>query len=261
MLQEKLQMLQNRMRIRFEEIRKTHQHSGNKGANVEQIVRDFLREFLPPHNRIGHGEVIDSHDGVSQQTDVVVTNEHHPFLNDLPYPSVFICEGVACVGEVKSVLTSKDLNRVLVNTQTFKSLKIQIRSGATVYTNKEDLERFVDSRPFFLFAFESQLVIETIKQRIESWNTVNAVPLKHQLDAVFILSGGNLVNFGTGGGTFQFVTPKGESLGGYRSIRSKNEQPLMAFLSWISATMPRVSLPIPPILSYLVKDVDDPKRV
>ena len=241
------------MKIRFEEIRTTHQHSGNKGANVEQIVRDFLREFLPPHNRIGHGEVIDNHDRVSRQIDIVVTNEHHPFLNDLPYPSVFICEGVACAGEVKSVLTSKDLERALVNAQTFKSLKIQMRTGATVYTNQEDLDRFVDSRPFFLFAFESQLAIGTVKQRIESWNTVNTVPLKQQIDAVFIISVGSLVNFGTGNGTLQFRTPEGESLGGYRDIRS-SDQTLVSFLSWISATMPRVSLPIPPILSYLVKD-------
>jgi hypothetical protein len=245
------------MALRFEEIRLAHQHSGNKGANVEQIVREFLREFLPPYNRIGQGEVIDRDGSYSRQIDVIVTNEHHPYLNDLANPSIFICEGVACAGEVKSVLTGDELERALVNCQAFKSLKIRMEKGAMVHSNPEDLERFVGSRPYFLFAFESRLATATIKERIDAWNSKNAIPLKQQIDSVFVLTGGNIVNFGTGKGSLQFRTPDGKSLEGYIYPNPKNDPALLAFLSWISATMPRISIPSPPILSYLVKTTSE----
>jgi hypothetical protein len=53
----------------------------------------------------------------------------------------------------------------------------------------------------------------------------------------------------------QFVTPEGKSLPGYVFTDSKQDEPLVALLSWLSTSLPRVSLPHPPILSYLVQDV------
>ena len=104
-LKERIDILQKQMLLRLEEIRATYRHSGNKGTNAEQILREFLRYFLPTYHRVGHGEVIDQNGANSRQLDVIVTNEYHPFLNDLSTPSVFIIEGVSCAGEVKSDLS------------------------------------------------------------------------------------------------------------------------------------------------------------
>jgi hypothetical protein len=152
------------MILRLEEIRASYCHSGNKGSNAEQVLRDFLRQFLPPYNRVGHGEVVDQTGANSRQLDVIITNEYHPFLNDLSAPSVLIVEGVSCVAEVKSVLTGEELERALENSLSFKRLSVSVPKGATVYGNMEDISRFVDKRPSFLFAFESQLSISTIKE-------------------------------------------------------------------------------------------------
>jgi hypothetical protein len=105
MLKKDFEILQKRMLLQLEEIRAKYDHPGNKGSNAEQVLKEFLRAYLPASNRIGHGEVTDLSAARSRQVDVVITNEYHPFLNDLATPGIFFIEGVLCVGEVKSVLT------------------------------------------------------------------------------------------------------------------------------------------------------------
>lgn len=173
MLRDRIQLLERQMRLKLDEIRATHTHAGNKGANVEVIVRDFLREFLPPFNRIGHGEIIDLNDNISSQTDVIVTNEHHPFLNDLTAPSLFFIEGIACAGEVKSVLTLEELERTLTNCRRFKALKVTLQKGMIVRSNQADIKRFVEKRPYFLFAFETKTPVLSICERFNAFNAEN----------------------------------------------------------------------------------------
>src|ERR1041385_7181264 len=144
MFKEHIEILQKQMILRLEEIRTAYRHSGNKGTNAEQVLRDFLRHFLPPYNRVGHGEVIDQSGASSRQLDVVITNEYHPYLNDLTAPSVFIVEGVSCAAEVKSVLTGDELERALENSLSFKRLSVTVQKGAMVYSNLEDIQRFVN---------------------------------------------------------------------------------------------------------------------
>ena len=254
MLKEKIEILQRQMLLRLEEIRADYRHSGNKGTNAEQALRDFLRQFLPPYHRVGHGEVIDQSGASSRQMDVIITNEYHPFLNDLSVPSVFIIEGVSCVAEVKSVLTGDELERALENSLSFKRLSVSNQKGAMVFGNMEDISRFVEKRPSFLFAFESQLSIGTIRERIEAWNQRHGLSVPQQIDAVFVLTGGSIVNFGSGKGTLQFITPEGQSLTGYIFEEPDEDRPLVSLLSWISASLPRFTLPHSPILDYLVPD-------
>ena len=254
MLKERLEILKKQMQLRLDEIRVQHQHSGNKGTNVEEIIRQFLREFLPPYFRIGNGEVIDRSGAISRQIDVVVTNADHPFVNDLSNPTTFFIEGIAMAGEVKSVLTSDELEAALKVARSFKALSLKIPNGAMVVSNDEDIKRFVERRPFFIFAFESQLTTETVKQKIEEFNATNSVPFDHQIDGVFLLDRVSIINFGNGKGAFQFRTPEGKSLAGYIYQKPGTENVLFTFLSWVSATIPKVSLPSQPILHYLVKD-------
>lgn len=258
MISEKLQLLQKRMVLRIEEIRESHRHRGNIGANVESVVREFLREFLPPYNRIGQGEVIDLSEKISTQLDVVVTNEYHPYLNDLSAPSAFFIEGVACVGEVKSVLTSQGLSTILSSCKRFKELSPKIPEGATVHGNLEDLARFMNKRPYFLFAFESQLSLATVFERVNEFNQTNATDITQQVDGIFMLDQGVIVNFGTGQGSLQFVDAQGKSVPGLNTVPIAHDPAvLFQFLGWLSSIMPRVQLPSPPILPYLLKEHPD----
>ena len=95
------------MSAKLELIREKYRHSGNKGSGVEQEVRAFLREWFPRTYQIGHGEVIDTNGLISGQLDVVVTNEHHPSIQEEAGAAQFMIEGVACAAEVKTTLTSR----------------------------------------------------------------------------------------------------------------------------------------------------------
>ncbi len=251
-LRDRLGRLREIMNLRFQLIRATHQHHGDMGSNVEQIVREFLREYLPASNRVGFGEVIDQAGGTSAQTDIVITNQYQPFLNDLTMPGMFICEGVACAGEVKSSLTKHRLEQALERARRFKSLAFMVPNDTTVYSNQDDVHRFVYSRPFFLFAFESRLKIATIKQSVDAWNARNNVPLNQQIDAIFLLSRGTVINNGTDEGALTLGPSVQQPNKGYvRHARAQNV--LVQFLGWLSVTMVPITFPYNPIVSYLLK--------
>jgi len=160
MIKEKLQSVQRRLEASLEEIRASHSHRGNRGSNAESVVRDFLREYLPPDNRIGEGEIIDSREHISTQLDIIITNPNHPYINDLKEPGLFLIEGVAAAGEVKTNLSSTDVDTLIQSCMTYKKLEIIHQPGTRISsTTHSDIERFVKHRPYFIFAFESQITI------------------------------------------------------------------------------------------------------
>jgi transposase len=75
---EQINAVELQMQARLAEIRQRLHHRGNKGASVEAVVREFLREYLPRRFDVGHGEIVDQQGQRSPQTDVVIVNEDHP---------------------------------------------------------------------------------------------------------------------------------------------------------------------------------------
>jgi len=107
------------MRADLAAIRARFEQSGNKGSSVEEVMRSFLRDYLPRRLEVGHGEVIDTFGQRSRQTDVVLATEDHPYTFKPESPGLFFVEGVAAAAEVKSVLTSGELDGALQNALAF----------------------------------------------------------------------------------------------------------------------------------------------
>jgi hypothetical protein len=61
-----------KLRAEFEFIRTTNPHPGEKGAEAEQVVQDFLNHHLPQRFRATSGIIIDKANGLSPQTDVII---------------------------------------------------------------------------------------------------------------------------------------------------------------------------------------------
>jgi len=122
LIKEKLLIVEKQLKSKLEEIRATHKHRGNSGSVTESVVRQFLREYLPPYNRVGEGEIIDLDENISTQLDIIITNEYHPYLNDLKEPGLFIIEGVASAGEVKTNLNSNDVDTLIQSCIKYKTL-------------------------------------------------------------------------------------------------------------------------------------------
>jgi len=97
-------------------------HMGDRGEFRERIVEAFLRPYLPKCYGLGSGAVFSSNGAGSRQMDVVIFDD--VFSNVLfrsSSNSLFPCESVFGAIEVKSQLTSSELD---VSISNIKSLKV-----------------------------------------------------------------------------------------------------------------------------------------
>jgi hypothetical protein len=214
-----------------------------------KIVLDFLREYLSRRVSIGTGEVIDSYDRSSKQTDIVIANEDHPFTFTENLPGIFFVEGVCGAGEIKAILTSTEFERAFNNSCQFKELVIKPGKGSIIHANQSDISRFYICPPWLLFAFGSQLTLNKISEKlsivIEKTNVIN----NKCVDAIFIMDQGWIINFGDGKGSFQFKRENGDSIEGWVYKHSNNV--LFDFLGWLNVVMPRFFRPSPILPEYI----------
>jgi hypothetical protein len=249
MLKEKISKVELQMKAALSEVRETFEHSGNKGTSTEDIFGKFVRQYLPRRLDIGNGEIIDSFGNRSGQVDIVILSDDHPFTFPPGRPGLFFIEGVLSVGEIKTTLTSQELNNALNNSTRYKKLKMTHENGTLANANPSDLNRYYEHPPFFLFAYESQLSLSTIKTKIQNYQVDNKLNLTDSLDAVFILDKGWVVNFGDGQGSFQYRTTDGKVHGGL--IEKETNEVLFSLFSYLSMTMPREIRFRPILTKYL----------
>jgi len=205
MLKNKIVAAEAQMKAELDEARATFTHPGDKGTTFEDTFRTFLRKYLPRRLELGNGEIVDHNDRRSRQTDVVVVSDDHPFTFTQNLPGLFFIDGVCAAGEVKANLTSTELKNTLENSCQFKRLEI-VLEHTMGFSNESDRKRFYKCPPYFLVAFESQLKLSTILEKIEGFveskgfgvNEVNKI-----LDAVFIIDRGWIINFGDGKGSYR----------------------------------------------------------
>ncbi|SFI92870.1 DUF6602 domain-containing protein [Planctomicrobium piriforme] len=249
---DRLKHAERQMILRLEEIRASFKHAGNKGANVEEVVRSFLREYLPPIHTVGQGEVIDSIGNESRQLDVVITNDAHPPINGSQGVGLFFIEGVSCAAEVKTILDGKELESALRNASQFKRLKPDMTLPTQTVSTDSDYPRFVERRPYFLLAFESKLKNETLAQRVREWCSLNAKEIPDQIDAIFTLDGGSIFNLGDGDGFFHGVgVVSGNRSKGFVRIEPEQDQPLLNMLCWMNLCMHKINYQVNPISRYM----------
>jgi hypothetical protein len=233
----------------LDEARVKFRQSTDKGTSVEREFRAVLRDYLPRHLGIGHGEVIDTDLRRSAQTDVVVASQDHPFTFKAEAPGLFFIEGVLAAGEIKSVLTTAYLESAIQNSRRFKALTPKHTPASTVRSNPSDLARFCDRRPWFVAAFESQLSIEAIAVKLESESGTGAGTRTDLVDAVFVLGRGYLINFGDGAGALK-ATSAGANVQGWGWWEGG---PVLATaLGWLSAVMPTIQRYDPILPLYLL---------
>lgn len=250
MLEERIKAAAARMRADLDGVRASLAHRGNRGAGAEAILRTFLREYLPRRLEIGMGEIVDRAAKRSGQADVIVVNEHHPFTFQPEEPGLFFIEGVSAVGEVKSVLTTDELESAFRAARKFKQLTMILPAGAQSYASHEDRERYYTRPPYFVFAFESQLSFETLGDRIRE-HTQAAYSPGESIDGVFVLDRGYFVDVGKGGESFIIRDAAAKTpFTGWRGQPS--DRVLYDMLAWLSIVMPSFVGGMPVLVPYLV---------
>jgi hypothetical protein len=250
-LGELFQAEEQKLRASLAEIRTSFSHPGDKGSHAEETFRSLLRRYLPLTLRVAQGEIIDRFGGRSKQTDVVVVDDDHPFTFEESKPGLFFIEGVIGAGEVKSVLTAQELAKAVDNSRAFKALQAWFNKGDTVAATPSDRARYLGRPPYFLFAFESSLSLESIRERLaaESGGSIAT----NLVDGVFVLDKGSMINYGDGQGGFKMMGPGGKPVVGWAG---SNRDVLVTMLAWFSVVMLRVKRIQPILPAYLVKTWD-----
>lgn len=102
-------------------------HPGESGRAREEIMRRYLRRFVPSGFGVDTGIVVDSVGGVSRQIDIIIhRTDYHPTF-EVGGVRHFMVESVVAVLENKAVIDDRaDLRDALSNV---RSVKVLDRSG------------------------------------------------------------------------------------------------------------------------------------
>ena len=99
-------------------------HRGLEGRLREIIVEQLLKPFLPGGFEIGTGKIVDSHNNLSPETDIIIYNRR--ILPPILYSErdgVFPIEACFYAIEVKSTITSKEIDDAINKAQRISRLK------------------------------------------------------------------------------------------------------------------------------------------
>jgi hypothetical protein len=187
------------LRRKLRAIRSATRHKGGRGDDLAKVLGENVQKHLVDcssfHERC---EVRDSRDRVSNQVDLVFLNRFHPTFSLQEPPRLFLIEGVMAAAEVKTVLNKPRTIECLESARSFKRLQAKVDGRDLGEHNIEvdDWPRFLFSRPFFAFAYEDTRSLNAIAQNIQDWTTENHVPAEQQIDALFVLNRGIILNLG-----------------------------------------------------------------
>lgn len=98
-------------------------HPGERGGAREEVIRAFLRRFVPPGLGVDTGFVLDCHGNRSRQIDIVIyRTDYHPIFV-VGNVAHFMIEAVVAVIENKSSITdTATLTMALENIESVKTL-------------------------------------------------------------------------------------------------------------------------------------------
>lgn len=108
-----------------------------KGTSREEVIREFIRCFLPSSYAVGHGEVFSEHNERSRQVDVIIhDNIFSPVFKTDDGGILVPCEAVYGTAEVKTRLDRKGWEVALANIASVKRLKRAMSDATDILPNR-----------------------------------------------------------------------------------------------------------------------------
>jgi hypothetical protein len=113
-----------KLRDDFEHIRGTISHSGEKGGETEEKVREFLNGHMPKRFHATKGFVIDADNQMSDHQDVIIYDEQSsPVYKYDGSNQIVSADAVAAIIEVKAVLNKSQLQEAFAKVEEVKRLR------------------------------------------------------------------------------------------------------------------------------------------
>lgn len=158
------------LRSEFEYIRKTNPHSGEKGAEAEEVLKRFLNGHLPQRFRAASGIVLDDNNGLSRQTDVIV----YDALDSAVYRAsdrmqIVSANVTAAVIEVKSSLNAQTLTdgyAKIASVKTLEKSRIGVMDRPTTRSGLDTVGTMG-----VIFGFDSDLSLGTLAKHARELNS------------------------------------------------------------------------------------------
>ena len=238
-----------RIQSEFVEISSKYRTPSEVAYHREEIVKTFLRKYLPSSYNFGKGEIIDSNGVRSGEVDIVILGPYHPFTYDREKGrGLFLAEGILCYIEVKSDISNKkEIERGLRQIQRVKKLERKPTGGEMLYGTDYDEER-LRRIPCILFAFRSPSG-PTLKKNIEETLDKLKIPPSEAFDAIVMFEKGIIYNIKDPRDKLMVYVGKERRTGIVGVVHNKNT--LMNFLVYLSRTIPWEIKMSPIILPYL----------
>lgn len=233
-------------------------HKGDRGEFRERIIEDFLRPFLPRCYGLGSGEIFSEFGQGSNQIDVVIFDDI--FSNVLfrdKNNSLFPCESVFGTIEIKSILSTEELEIAINNIKSVKELPRKQSdmldfSPCTRLDLGSDFSYSQTARnPYlgFIFAYKglaSSTVIKQLNEKINHTKDKQYLP-----DAIFNYERGYMiirsdVNSGVGKPAI------GKNFQGYMTIDLKTDT-LPVFFLTLNTYLNQIRLKAPNFGEYLAR--------
>lgn len=184
------------MKSDFEKSKNALNHAGLKGASNEEIVKDFLRQYLPRNLELSTGLVVDSKGGVSRQLDIIVHDAAKtPIFYQSAETRVIPIECVYAVIEIKAFLDKGELQKAFQNMESVKCLEkvafFEPNSAIIETKNLFGVEWSNWPISHFIFAFDSP-GLDSIVGNLGAMQSHLAAHLR--VDSVCVLSKGVILN-------------------------------------------------------------------
>ncbi|PWH86185.1 DUF6602 domain-containing protein [Brumimicrobium oceani] len=126
-------------------------HSGEFGGYREDIIKNWLKLYIPEKFGISSGFIITSTNKISTQCDIVIYNKDCTPTIDNNGQRFFPIETVVAIGEIKSdIQSAKSLNEILYKLAKIKELRLEIEtSKPDVYERRFEttMKRLIDLNP------------------------------------------------------------------------------------------------------------------
>lgn len=237
-LKEVFDEVSNQMRSDFSKSQKSLTHSGLKGNANEEIVKSFLRQYLPKTLDITTGMVVDSEGNQSRQLDIIICDTAKtPIFYQSGEIRVIPIECVYAVIEVKAFLDKAELEKAHQNMLSIKSLnkKAYFKRNSIIQITHNLYEREWDFWPvnFFIFAFDSSS-LESVMSNLKNHQTGSEI--HKRIDSICILEKGVILNQHNNG--MLSALPSKES----RPIASLTSKPLLMFFAIISIILNQANM-------------------
>lgn len=175
------------LRQEFENIKKTNPHYAVRGAETEDILKDFLNKLLPKRFSADTGLVIDLEDNISSQTDVIIYDSlNSPIYRTGSRLLILPADNVASVIEIKSSLNKTELSDAAKKIASVKCLK---KTPLTDVDQPVTFSPLVTTKTYgIVFAYESKTSLEALAENLKEINKI--YPSEQWIDLVVVLDKG-----------------------------------------------------------------------